>query len=232
MNLFYLPGISDSQLQLDEAESQHVLKVLRYEIGDELQITDGKGGLYHCSIVSITGKICTLGVTRKELKPQPDYHIHIALAPTKSSDRTEWFIEKATEIGIQEISFIQTQNSERPRINIERMQRVSISALKQSGQVWLPEIHELNNFASILHAKAEQKFIAYVDKNKSTEHLINQAIKNKRYIVLIGPEGDFNPKEIQEALTSGFQSISLGINTLRTETAALVACHTLNLVNI
>jgi 16S rRNA (uracil1498-N3)-methyltransferase len=227
-----LPGLSDGHLQLDEDESQHVLKVLRYQVGEELPVTDGKGNLYFCSIDSTAGKTCTLGIIRKEFKSKRNHHIHIALAPTKSSDRTEWFVEKATEIGIQEITFIQTHHSERSRINAERMQRVAISAMKQSGQVWLPEIHDLTDFKSVLKINAEQKFIAYVDTENESTHLIHQADKNKRYLILIGPEGDFSQVEIHEAIKSGFKQINLGTNVLRTETAALVACHTLNLLNV
>lgn len=204
---------------------------MRYQLGDELPVTDGKGNLYFCSIDSTSGRTCTLGIIRSEFKPKPDHHIHIALAPTKSSDRTEWFVEKATEIGIQEITFIQTHHSERSRINTERMQRVAISAMKQSGQVWLPEIHGLTDFKSLLKTDAEQKFIAYVDKENTSIHLFHQAAKHKRYLVLIGPEGDFSPVEISEATKSGFKQINLGINVLRTETAGLAACHTLNVLN-
>jgi 16S rRNA (uracil1498-N3)-methyltransferase len=232
LNLFYLPGISNGNLQLDEDESQHVLKVLRYQVGDELPVTDGKGNLYFCSIDSISGRTCTLGIIRSEFKPKPDHHIHIALAPTKSSDRTEWFVEKATEIGVQEISFIQTHHSERSRMNVERIQRVAISAMKQSGQVWLPEIHDLTDFKSFLKREADQKFIAYVENEKPVPHLIHQAVKHKHYLILIGPEGDFSQVEIHEAIKSGFNHINLGVNVLRTETAALAACHTLNVLNV
>jgi 16S rRNA (uracil1498-N3)-methyltransferase len=232
LNLFYLPDISDGHLQLDEDESQHVLKVLRYQVGDELPVTDGKGNLYFCSIDSTAGRTCTLGIIRNEFKRKPDHHIHIALAPTKSSDRTEWFVEKATEIGIQEITFMQTHHSERSRINTERMQRVAISAMKQSGQVWLPEVHALTDFKSVLRIDADQKFIATVDTEIQSTHLIHQALRQKRYLILIGPEGDFSQVEIHEAIKSEFKQINLGVNVLRTETAALAACHTLNLLNI
>ena len=231
MNLFYLPGISEGHLLLDEDESQHVLKVLRYQVGDELPVTDGLGNLYFCSIDSTSGRRCALSIIRHEFKQKPPHHIHIALAPTKSSDRTEWFVEKATEIGIQEITFIQSHHSERSRINQERMQRVAISALKQSGQVWLPKIHDLTDFKAVIKSDAEEKFIAHVDSENPPSHLLHQATKHKSYLVLIGPEGDFSPVEIQEAVKSEFKQINLGINVLRTETAGLVACHTLNLLN-
>lgn len=208
-----------------------MLKVLRYQVGDELPVTDGKGTLYICSISSTSGRTCSLDIIRKEFKPKPDHHIHIAVAPTKSSDRTEWFVEKATELGIQEITFIQTHHSERSRINADRMQRVAISAIKQSGQVWLPVIHDLTEFKTILKTEVEQKFIAAVDTENPAHHLLEQASKHKRYLVLIGPEGDFSSVELHEATKSGFKQVNLGVNILRTETAALAACHTLNLLN-
>jgi 16S rRNA (uracil1498-N3)-methyltransferase len=232
LNLFYLPDISEGHLQLDEDESQHVLKVLRYDLGDELPVTDGKGKLYYCSIESTAGRLCTLSILRTEVREKPNHHIHIAIAPTKNAERSEWFVEKATEIGIQEITFLQTHRSERSRINADRMQRVAISAMKQSGQVWLPKVNDLVDLKQIFNSKAEQKFIAYVDGEKPTKHLIHQAEKNRDYLILIGPEGDFSPVEISTAIKAGFAPISLGNNTLRTETAAMAACHTLNLLNL
>lgn len=144
----------------------------------------------------------------------------------------EWFVEKATELGIQEITFIQSHRSERLRVNVDRMVRLAVSAMKQSGQLWLPTIHELSDFKTILKADAVQKFVAYVDPENPPQHLFHQAKKNKSYLVLIGPEGDFSPVEINEAIKAGYAPISLGVNTLRTETAALAACHALNLVQL
>jgi 16S rRNA (uracil1498-N3)-methyltransferase len=232
LNLFYQPRLSEGHLQLDEDESQHAIKVLRYQPGDEIPVTDGKGTLYFCTIESIAKKTCSLKIISTESRPRPVHHIHIALAPTKSADRMEWFVEKATEIGIQEITFIQTQRSERPKINLERMNKAAIAAIKQSGQVWLPLIYGLTDFKTILSNKAKQKFIAHVDVEKSTQHLFRLAQPASDYLVLIGPEGDFNTAEINEAISAGFNPISLGASTLRTETAAIIACHTLNLLHV
>jgi 16S rRNA (uracil1498-N3)-methyltransferase len=229
LNLYYQPKLTQGLLQLDETESQHVIKVLRHQPGDAIPVTDGLGSLYFCEISSIEKKTCSLTIQRVEKKQKPVHHIHIAIAPTKSSDRTEWFVEKATEIGVQKISFIQTQHSERQKINLERIEKVAVSAIKQSGQVWLPEITGLVDFKTILQTPADQKFIAHVDGN--TKHLKALAAPGKSYLVLIGPEGDFSDMEIAEAVKAGFQSVSLGINTLRTETAGVVTCSTLNLVN-
>lgn len=229
MNLYYQPKLAQGLLQLDETESQHAIKVLRHQPGDIIPVTDGLGSLYFCAIASIEKKTCSLTIQRVEKKQKPAHHIHVAMAPTKSSDRTEWFVEKATEIGIQKITFIQTQHSERQKINLERMEKVAVSAIKQSGQVWLPEITGLVGFKTILQTTADQKFIAHVDDN--AKHLKALAAPGKGYLVLIGPEGDFSETEIADAANAGFQSVSLGVNTLRTETAGIVASSILNLVN-
>lgn len=229
MNFFYQPKLSEGFLQLDWDESVHALKVLRHSIGDKIYVTDGKGYLYQCQITSATGKVCSLEILSATKSDRPNHFIHIALSPTKSADRTEWFVEKATEIGIQKISFLHTKHSERNKINIERIAKVAIVAMKQSGQVWLPEIQGLVSFTDILETKADLKFIAYAEK-KEGPLLLSESRKNKSYLVLIGPEGDFSSEEIQTALRSGLQPISLGPNTLRTETAGVAACHILNLI--
>jgi 16S rRNA (uracil1498-N3)-methyltransferase len=230
VNLFYQSKLAEGFLQLDETESQHAIKVLRHQPGDVIPVTDGKGSLYFCKITSIEKKTCALSIQRTEKKSKPAHHIHIAMAPTKSSDRTEWFVEKATEIGIQEITFLQTQRSERQKLNIERMEKVAVSAIKQSGQVWLPEINGMVDLKVILKAQADQKFIAHVDVN--VKHLKEMVSSNKSYLVLIGPEGDFTNDEVLEASDAGYQSVSLGNNTLRTETAGLAACQILNLIQL
>ncbi len=230
MNLFYQPRLSEGHLQLDEDESQHAIKVLRHQPGDQIPVTDGKGTLYFCGIESISKKACSFQILRTERKLKAAHHIHVALAPTKSSDRTEWFVEKAVEIGIQEITFLKAQHGERPRLNLNRITKVAVGAIKQSGQVWLPKINALTDFHTILKSSSKHKFIAYVDSKNQSKHLLTQAEKNSQYLVLIGPEGDFSPTEIKEATEARFTSISLGTSTLRTETAGLVACLTLNLL--
>jgi 16S rRNA (uracil1498-N3)-methyltransferase len=231
LNLFYQPRLSEGLLQLDGDESQHAIKVLRHQPGDQILVTDGKGTLYICSIEYISKRVCSLQILRSEKKPKPVHYIHVALAPTKSSDRTEWFVEKAVEIGIQEITFLKTQHGERPRINLDRITKVAVGAIKQSGQVWLPKINDLTDFHTILKSPSKQKFIASVDSKNESRHLWAQVEKNSHYLVLIGPEGDFSSAEIQAATESQFTGIHLGMSTLRTETAGLVACHTLNLIH-
>jgi len=229
LNLFYQPKLSEGLLLLSEDESLHAIKVLRHQTGDSIKVTDGQGTLYLCAITSTSGKVCKLEVSSQEKFNKPNHFIHIALSPTKSSDRVEWFVEKATELGIQKISFLNTQHSERNKINIERMTKTAVSAMKQSGQVWLPEIEGMVSMKEILATKRDQRFIAYAGERESPL-LLHQAKKDKSYLVLIGPEGDFSAEEIQSATQSGFQPISLGANILRTETAGVATCHILNLI--
>ena len=229
MDFFYQPKLSEEQPQLDNEESIHALKVLRHAVGDQIDVTDGEGHLFHCEISSTSGKVCALKILSKEHFEKPHYHIHVALAPTKSSERTEWFVEKATEIGAQKISFIATQRGERNKINLDRMNKVAIAAIKQSGQVWLPHLEGMISFKKILQTAAGQKFIATADKTDRSL-LFQLAKKRKHYLALIGPEGDFSPDEMQQAAAAGFQSVSLGNNTLRTETAGVAACHLLNFI--
>ena len=227
-NLFYQSNFSVTNLQLNPEESYHIIKVLRYKSGDDIHLTDGQGNLFHCQLVDNNPKSCLLKILTQENKPKPDYFIHIALSPTKSSDRTEWFVEKAVEIGIQKISFIQTSNGERDRVNIERINKVAVAAMKQSHQLWLPEMEGMIPFHEILKSNAQQKFIASAIK-KSEKHLSLEAKKNSSYLVLIGPEGDFTPDELEKSIDAGFSIVSLGNSILRTETAGIVACHILNL---
>jgi 16S rRNA (uracil1498-N3)-methyltransferase len=231
VNLFYQPTFSREKPELDAAESMHVVKVLRHQPGDTLTVTNGQGFLFHCTIQSIKGKTCGLTIQQIDQQPKPTHHIHIAIAPTKSTDRTEWFVEKATELGIQTITFLNTKHGERPRINHDRMVKTAVAAIKQSGQAWLPVINPLTNLENMLRHSAQQKFIAHVGAASHSNHLLQAATKQGQYLVLIGPEGDFSVDELDAAKLAGFTAVSLGNTTLRTETAALAACHTLNLLN-
>lgn len=230
MSLFYLPTISAGVNYLDEEESRHVIKVLRMEPGDEFTITDGRGFFYQTRITSIKAKKCAFEILEKKQIPKKDSSIHIAIAPTKNSDRIEWFVEKAVEIGIDEISFVLCQNSERKTINLARIEKIAISALKQSQQAWLPKLNSIKPFKELIQDGADQKFIGYVDEPTSIS-LKSLALPQKKYLVLIGPEGDFSKEELASAIGNGFKKISLGSNRLRTETAGLVACHTLQIIN-
>lgn len=201
------------------------------KIGDPLLITDGQGVLYDGVITKADSRVCGFTITVKRISPARSFSISIAIAPTKNIDRTEWFVEKAVELGIEQIHFMRCKNSERKTVNLERIQKIIISAMKQSGQAWLPECSEIKPYSEILSLTADQKFICYVD-NQNPDQLNSLAKPNLKYLVLIGPEGDFQKEELEQAIQHGFKKVSLGINRLRTETAALAACHTLNLINL
>ena len=228
MQLFYSPDILEGNFSLDKEESRHAIKVLRLKKGDTFDITDGKGKVYTASISDITKSVCRFSIHQTLEIPKRKHSIHIAIAPTKNIDRIEWFVEKATELGINKISFIQCKNSERKVVNMERIQKKAISAMKQSGQAWLPQIQSISTFEQALNTEG-LKFIAHVDPANSKN--LKQVAPNENYVVLIGPEGDFTHDEINMATSKGFEKISLGQTTLRTETAGLIACHILNLIN-
>jgi len=231
MNLFYTPDITENKYCLDSNESRHCIKVLRLKKGDSIHLTDGKGKLFECILINDEGRNCEVEVmniieNNKDKKP----YIHIAVAPTKNMDRMEWFIEKAVETGIDEVSFLICEHSERRKINIERLQNIAIAAIKQSHRTFLPLINDVVLFNQIINSKPDSsKFIAHFDKNnlqlKSTIQQGNDTI------ILIGPEGDFSKNEIEYAIQCNFVPINLGNHRLRTETAALLACHTFNLIN-
>ena len=233
MALFYSPDIQDNYAFLSEEESHHCLKVLRYSVGSSIQVTDGKGAVFEAIIRDTKAKIVKAELIQqvKILSPKT-YHIHIVLSPTKQIDRTEWFIEKSVEIGVQEITMLYCEHSERKHLKMERLEKIAISAMKQSGQVFLPKLHALTKFTDFMAQKPaqDQRFIAYVDENHNN-FLAEALIRNKSYCILIGPEGDFSSKEIALALNNGFQAVSLGNQRYRTETAGIVACHMCNLIH-
>ena len=227
--LFYSPEIEDGNHSLSEEELRHAVKVLRLKAGDPLKITDGKGKIFNAKVTKISKSACDFEIINSITVPKKNHSIHIGVAPTKNIDRIEWFVEKVTELGVDEISFVHSQNSERKVINLERIQKKAISAMKQSGQAWLPLIHPIQPLKNIYSVRQSNKFIAYVDQ-ANPMHL-KEAKPNGQYIVLIGPEGDFTQEELAFTTNHGYQKVSLGKTTLRTETAGVVACHILNLIN-
>lgn len=232
MNYFYQPHISHSNQKLEGDEFTHCTRVLRSRVGDHIGILDGKGGFYQVEITSIQSKNLNFQVLEEEHKPAKPFHHHIAIAPTKNIDRVEWFVEKACELGVDEISFILTKNSERNKLRIDRVEKKAISALKQSKSGFLTKINELVKFPSFIKSAAESttaKHIAYVADG--LPYFADQVKPLSPSITLIGPEGDFDPSEVEMALDSGFQKISLGNNTLRTETAGVVAAQFVNIIN-
>jgi 16S rRNA (uracil1498-N3)-methyltransferase len=229
MHLFYTPDISGNTYILSEEESKHAVKVLRLQPGEQVQLIDGKGSFYTAEITEAHPKKCQLKITdqQKEVGNRP-FYIHIAVAPTKNLDRIEWFVEKAVEIGIDEISFLQCDRSERKILKPDRIEKIAVSAMKQSLKAYMPQINELVPFKdfikSINHAET---FIAHLEEDNLQS--LKQVIKaNGTYCILIGPEGDFSPAEIEAAYQAGIKPVTLGESRLRTETAALVACLTIH----
>jgi len=229
MQLFYIDKISD-EIILNKSESKHITKVLRKKENDIVFFTNGKGFLYEAVITKADVKNCVLTVLNKiNKKKQHNYHLHIGIAPTKNIERFEWFLEKATEIGIDEITPLICENSERKIIKLERLNKILISSIKQSLQYQLPKLNELITFKDfVIKDYKQEKLIAHCNNaNKSLK-----SFKNKNnYLVLIGPEGDFSSSEIKLAKENNFKSISLGPNRLRTETAGVVTTNTINLSN-
>ena len=229
--LFYAPDIITTSA-LPEDESQHCVRVLRLKEGDNIAITDGKGFIYNAILESAHPKHCLVNITEQlPQKPIWENTIHIAVAPTKSIDRMEWFVEKATEIGVNTITCLRCHHSERREINLLRLNKIAVSAMKQSQKATLPLISEMINFNKFISQEFEgHKMIAHCAENE--KQLIKDTYKpGGNALILIGPEGDFSNEEINAALSAGFTPISLGKSRLRTETAALVACHTIHLIN-
>ncbi len=232
MNLFYQPGIPDDIFYLDADESRHCIKVLRRKAGDVISLTDGRGYFYEAVITKADPSQCFFEVREKHAAPEKDYYVHIAISPTKNADRIEWFVEKATEIGVDRISLMDCKNTERSFIKTDRLNKVAISAMKQSIKAVLPRIEDhLLQFTEVVEQCQEsERYIAFVDSGNPL-HLKDAVRRGMSCCVLIGPEGDFSPEELKTAIDLGFRKVSLGMSRLRTETAGVVACHVVNLVN-
>ena len=235
MQLFYAEDINNNSKEyiFDKVESRHIVKVLRKTEGDILSITDGKGNLYTVKIIHANDKKCIVSIIDKLTKKKTwNYYLHLAIAPTKNNDRLEWFLEKATEIGIDEISLLKCDHSERKIVKHDRLEKVVVSAMKQSLKYNLPKLNELVSFKDfILNSQSEFKFIAHCEDNEKKllkQELEEIASKNNspNITILIGPEGDFSVNEIEVALQQNFSPISLGESRLRTETAGIVATQT------
>ena len=229
---FYSDHIFDETIILPEDEAHHVLKVLRKHKGDSIIAVDGKGGWYNTVLETDKIQNCKVRVVdEKKEFGKPNHYIHIAMAPPKSHDRAEWFVEKAVEIGIQEISFVLTQNSERSNIKINRLKSRAVSSMKQSLKAYLPQINDILTISDFVEiCSNSEKYIGYLGDER-TNFMLKSAKPGNNYCVLIGPEGDFMHEEIDLAQSCDFQTISLGKSRLRTETAGIVACHILNIIN-
>ena len=212
--------------QLSEEESKHAVRVLRMGTGDAVELVDGHGGLYAAAIAEANIKRCRLHIIHYKLITPRSYFTHIAVAPTKNLDRMEWFLEKAVEIGVERISFLRCARSERRELKLERLEKIALSALKQSGQAWLPQLDEMTDFSAFVDGIApETAFIAHLEAGERTD-LAQVVAAQPKCCVLIGPEGDFTPAEIELALSKGLRPVTLGTSRLRTETAALAAVFT------
>jgi 16S rRNA (uracil1498-N3)-methyltransferase len=227
MQLFYNSSIieTNTSFVFDKEESKHIIKVLRKKEGDILFVTNGLGILFKTEIALASDNKCTVKILSFEKQEAPKYHLHLAVAPTKMNERYEWFLEKATEIGIQEITPILCDHSERKVIKTDRFQKILESAMKQSLHYYLPQLNEPIPFKDFLKKEFKgQKFIAHCE-DTDKKSLKNELKSNENVTILIGPEGDFSVKEIQLALENNFIPVSLGKTRLRTETAAVIACH-------
>ncbi|WP_047245814.1 16S rRNA (uracil(1498)-N(3))-methyltransferase [Maribacter thermophilus] len=233
MQLFYNAELTGntSLFSFDSAESKHIVKVLRRKINDELLITNGKGLMLSAKIIDDNPKKCSVEVTGiKKVHPQKHW-LHMVVAPTKMNDRFEWFLEKATEIGVNEITPVICQRSERKTIKLERYNKVILSAMKQSFQAYLPKLNDLIPLDEFLEKPAEGSlFIAHCENMEKYE-LKRSVIPDSPTTILIGPEGDFSTAEIKKAISKGYMPVSMGKNRLRTETAAIVACTTVAMIN-
>lgn len=226
MQLFYAPEVLESTF-LDKINSQHCVKVLRKKTGDVINLTDGKGFFYEAEMLDENAKKCQFKIISKVKEPTRSKYVHIAIAPTKNNNRTEWFVEKAVEIGVDEISFILTNHGERKHLSIDRIEKIAISAIKQSIKATLPKLNELVGLQEFSGKFSENKnkFVAHL--TAEAKPLQKQTVSSSN-LILIGPEGDFDADELTMLYETGFINVTLGEYRLRTETAGVVACTLLN----
>ncbi|MFB6318869.1 16S rRNA (uracil(1498)-N(3))-methyltransferase [Saccharicrinis sp. FJH54] len=227
MQLFYTPDIIQTQT-LSQLESHHAVKVLRLNEGDVIQVVDGNGGFYNAVIVSANAKACRIElkapIQDQQIRP---YRLHMAVAPTKNIDRFEWFLEKATEIGVDEITPLLCEHSERKIVKPDRVERILVSAMKQSLKSYLPKQNDMMPFQEFISQARPSENLMIAHCYETERDTIKTLIpaRGNTITILIGPEGDFSPEEVEQSLKCGFSPLSLGNSRLRTETAAVVACH-------
>jgi len=231
--IFYTPDVNGLRYALKGEESAHAVRVLRLKTGDAITLVDGRGGRYRAQICEICHKHCEVEI----LEHQADYgkrpyRLHIGIAPTKNIDRFEWFIEKATEIGIDEITPLLCEHSERKQVNIERLQRIMIAAMKQSVKAYLPKLNEMTSFTEWIKTKdiSGNGYIAHCNEG-DRQSLKTVYQQGQNATVAIGPEGDFSLQEVSQAHACGFKEICLGKSRLRSETAGIVVCHSVYFMN-
>ncbi|NNL83154.1 MAG: 16S rRNA (uracil(1498)-N(3))-methyltransferase [Winogradskyella sp.] len=233
MQVFYNPHINHESVDVDfdKEESRHITKVLRKNTGDLIEITNGKGYLFTAELTFTSPSKCQATIKSHTYYDKRSYHLHMVVAPTKMNDRFEWFLEKATEIGVDEITPILCENSERRVIKHNRFERIIQSAMKQSLNFHKPILNPLTTFSEFIESPIKRsKFIAHCEDLEKTS-LKDCISANGDYTILIGPEGDFSVKEIEMALQRDYKPVTLGESRLRTETAAIVACHSISFIN-
>lgn len=230
--IFYAPGIKDKKYSLPEEESGHAIRVLRLTTGDEMVLVDGMGGRYRAKIVIPHPKECIVEIIDGQKEESRPYHVHIAIAPPKSIDRFEWFVEKAVEIGIDEITPLLCEHSERKHLSAPRLQRIMIAAMKQSGKAALPKLNDLTDYNPWLEIAGKDNFYM-AHCGPGDKYLLRDIyLPGRNAVIAIGPEGDFSPEEINRALQCGAKPVTLGPSRLRTETAGVVACHSISFLNL
>ena len=227
MNLFFSQIIEGDLAVLEAEESAHLIQVLRRKPGDHIRLTDGRGTWYEGVLESAGKKNALVRITSQEhLASRRPYRVHLAVAPPKNMERFEWFLEKATEIGVDRITPLWCQRSERRTLRADRLEKILLSSMKQSAQCFLPRLDPaigFRDFIAALGNGGESRFIGYLEEATASPHLFSAYEKGKDALVLIGPEGDFSPEEVALCKSAGFQLMSLGPNRLRTETAAVCA---------
>ena len=233
MHIFYTPDITQDTYILNEEESKHCVRVLRLPVGSTVNLVDGKGGFYTAEITSDNPKKVSLSILRVEKEfHKRNHYLHIAVAPTKNIDRIEWFLEKATEIGIDEITPIISDRSERRVVKEDRLNKVITSAVKQSIKAYHPKLNDAIAYDAFMKIPFEgNKLIAHCIDNEEKKYISDLISPHQKYLILIGPEGDFTTDEVSLALNKGFKALTLGKNRLRTETAALTVCFEVNYLN-
>ncbi len=232
--IFYTPNVNlaEQQYVLPPEEAKHVVKVLRMQQGDTLLLTDGGGHFIYSRIEHIEGKKCWVAFDKIEKQNPFPYRLNLAVAPTKNTNRYEWLLEKVTEIGVASIIPLISFHSERRKLNTERLEKILISAMKQSQKAYLPELSEATSFQDIIGRPMKgKKYIAHCHPNFERKAISATYKKGEDVTILIGPEGDFSKEEIQQAIAAGFDSIHLGTSRLRTETAGIVACSSIYQLN-
>ncbi len=233
MQLFYAHKVNEKQAFLDPEETRHCMRTLRKKIGDRVCFTDGLGYLYEGVISSFSKKECTIEVLSKVLKdPHYNNHLHLVIAPTKNISRIEWLLEKTTELGVQKISLLLCTRSERKKVREDRLQKIIISAAKQSLRMAFPHFETLKSFKEVVEgcSRVKHKYIAHCQSD-NLPHFKELVTKGEDLCILIGPEGDFSPEELDFSSRLGFVSVGLGSKRLRTETAGLYACSIVNIIN-